>query len=149
MNLDTSEITCPSCGTVSHLQELARDAGAFCRACDYPLFWARPPRQDGEGAGDGGDGLRRLPGTGGLVSLATVDCPECTEPNQVVASICIRCGAQLRPSAPTTVLPAVEPEPPAEEPGPEPPEERVIWPWVVLAVLAVAAVVALVLLATL
>lgn len=147
MSVDTVEIICPSCGTVSHFDELNRDAAAFCRGCDYPLFWARPPRAQGEDDDESDDGLRRLPGTVGRVSLATVDCPECTEPNQVSASVCVRCGADLHAAPPTLVVPEPQPEPePEPEIEPEPPAERVIWPWIVLAVLAIAAVVVLVLL---
>lgn len=145
MSIDTMEITCPSCGTVSHFEELARDASAFCRACDYPLFWVRPPRNEGEDSDGSETGLRRLPGTEGRVLLATLDCPECTEPNQVTATICIRCGADLHPTPPTLVLPVPEPVP-VLEPEPEPPAKRAIWPWILLAILAVAAVAALVVL---
>ena len=146
MSIDTVVITCPSCGTVSHLEDLGRDAGAFCRVCDYPLFWARPARPEGEASESGEEGLRRLPGTAGRVALATIDCPSCTEPNPVSASICIRCGADLHP-VPTVAVP-IPPPPPAPEPEPEPVAKRVIWPWVLVALLAVAAIVVLVLLAT-
>lgn len=147
MSIETFEVACPSCGTVSHFKDLAREAAAFCRQCDYPLFWARPPRVEGAEDPDVDGGLRRLPGTAGLVSLATADCPECTEPNPVSAAVCIRCGSDLRPPPPTVVLPEPPPVPVAEpEPVPEPPAARPWWPWVVLAVLAVGAVVALVLL---
>ena len=147
MTAGTIEVACPSCGTVSHFEELTRDAGAFCRVCDYPLFWARPPRAGGVDDEQGADGLRRLPGTAGRVELATIDCPVCTEPNPVTASICIRCGADLRPAPPTAVVPVAPPPPPAPAPPPPPPPaKRVIWPWILLAVLAVAAVVVLLIL---
>lgn len=149
MSIEAVEITCPSCGTVSHFKELTRDAAAFCRTCDYPLFWVRPPRLEGEDAG-GEEGLRRLPGTVGRVSLATLDCPVCTEPNLVSATLCIRCGADLHPAPPTVVLPPPpEPQPlPEPEPEPVPPAKRLLWPWILLAVLAVAAIITLVVLLT-
>lgn len=144
MSAGTVEITCPSCGTVSHFEEMGRDAAAFCRVCDYPLFWARGPVGSGAAGEQGGEGLRRLPGTAGRVQLATIDCPVCTEPNPVSATICIRCGSDLRPVPTTPVEPVVlTPAPPPPPPPPPPPAKRVIWPWIVLAVLAVAAVVIL------
>lgn len=142
-SIGTMEITCPSCGTVSHFEELGRDAGAFCRVCDYPLFWARPLRAEAGDGSSGDEGLRRLPGTAGRVALATIDCPACTEPNPVSAAICIRCGADLYPAPPTVVLPPPPPEP-VPEPEPVGAARRVIWPWIVLALLALAAVVILI-----
>lgn len=141
----TTEIACPSCGTVSYYTELGRDASGFCRECDFPLFWARTPRPAAAGIGDGDGGLRRLPGTAGRVALATIDCPACTEPNPVASVICIRCGSELRP-APPIVLPPPEPViVPEPEPLPVPaPPPRVLWPWILLVVMAVAGVVALV-----
>lgn len=141
--MDTMEITCPSCGTVSHFGDLARDAGAFCRVCDYPLFWARPARTEGDPGASAAEGLRRLPGTAGRVTLSTIDCPECTEPNLLAASICIRCGADLRPAPPTVQEPVILPEP---EPEPEAAPARKIWPWILVAALAIAAIVTLIVL---
>lgn len=147
MSMGTTEIACPSCGTVSHFADLGRDASAFCRVCDYPLFWARPTRSVSGDADDGESGLRRLPGTAGRVALATIDCPVCTEPNPVSATICIRCGSDLRPAPPTVVVPVAPPPViPEPEPVPEPVPARVIWPWIVLALLAVAAIVTLIIL---
>ena len=146
MSADTVEISCPSCGTVSHFEELGRDAGAFCRVCDFPLFWARPSRAEGALDAQGEEGLRRLPGTAGRVQLATIDCPVCTEPNPISASICIRCGSELRPT-PTVMMPAAPPPVAAPPPPPPPaPPKRKIWPWILLAVLAIAAVVVLLIL---
>lgn len=143
-----TDITCPSCGTVSYFTELGRDAGGFCRECDFPLFWARVGRPQVE-QGPGGDaGLRRLPGTAGRVALATIDCPVCTEPNPVAAAICIRCGSELRP-APVVAAPA---PPPVVMPAPEPvsPEPApAIWPWILLAVLAFVGAAVLVVLVSL
>lgn len=139
--METVDITCPTCGTVSYFEELGRDAAAFCRVCDYPLFWVRSTRMaDGDGA-LGDTGLRRLPGTAGRVALATLDCPTCTEPNPVSGVICIRCGNPLHPAPPEPVVEA--PPPPVFVPPPPPlppPAKRVIWPWILLAVLAMIGV---------
>lgn len=146
MSIDTTEVTCPSCGTVSHFEELGRDGDGFCRTCDYPLFWARAPRQDGGLSDSGDEGLRRLPGTGGRITVATINCPVCTEPNSLSATICIRCGADLYTVPAPTVqepLPAPPPEPVAEVV-----QRRVIWPWVALLILLVVGAVALVLVLT-
>lgn len=123
-------ITCPGCGTVSHFDHVRRDATEFCRRCDYPLFWVRsgdaPMAVDAEGDA----GLRRLPGAGGRQAVASLGCPQCNEPNLYTATLCIRCGADLRPApAPAPVAPVVvEPPPP---PPPEPEPVPVIWPYYV------------------
>lgn len=140
----TTKVLCPSCGTPSYLDDLTRESDAFCRVCDFPLFWSRGERV--VAGGDGGDaGLRRLPGTAGRVDVATIACPVCDEPNPIARTICIRCGADLRPAPPEP-----EPEPvPEPEPEPEPvvEEERSwAWLWVALAVAAAVAIVLLVLL---
>jgi hypothetical protein len=145
------DVTCPNCQTVSWFEELNRDAGAFCRKCDYPLFWVRSTRLAGPGAA-GDAGLRRLPGTVGLEGIPTVDCPECSEPNPESRVICVRCGADLHPPPPTEPVyrPPPSPPPPApvvyQPPPPPPPPKRLIWPWVLLGVLFVIGVVLLVVL---
>lgn len=145
----STKVTCPTCGTVSYLDDLTREADAFCRVCDFPLFWSRGERIVTGGEG-GNVGLRRLPGTAGRVDVATIDCPECDEPNPAVRSICIRCGAELRPMAP----PPSPPPPPPETvlaplPEPEPvlePARSWVWLWVLLGVAAAVAIVLLVVL---
>ena len=149
--MTTTGITCPSCGTVSYLEELNRDSTAFCRKCDFPLFWTRATRLAGDPDPAGDTGVRRLPGTAGRIAIATFDCPVCTEPNPVNASICIRCGSLLHPPPPE---PIPEPPPPPvvyepPPPPPPPPPKRVIWPWVALGVLfLIGLTVLIVLLAT-
>lgn len=133
--MTTVDVTCPTCGTVSYFEELGRDAGAFCRVCDYPLFWVRSVRLAGDDSRLGDTGLRRLPGTAGRVAVATLDCPTCTEPNPVTAVICIRCGELMNPEPATErviVVPPPPPPPPVLEP--EPVAKRRIWPWVLLIV---------------
>jgi hypothetical protein len=141
----TVDITCPTCGTISYFEELDRNAEAFCRVCDFPLFWARATRLAGADDDAGGGGLRRLPGTAGRVAIATLACPVCTEPNPITGVVCIRCGSDLHPAPPTVVIPP-PPPPPEPEPVPLPPPRRVIWPWILLGVLAVIAVVLLIVL---
>jgi len=144
--MTSTVIDCPSCGTVSHFEELSRDAGAFCRACDFPLFWARTTRLASLDT-DQHAGLRRLPGTAGRVAVALIDCPECEEPNPVTNRICIRCGADLRPAPPLPApAPAPAPRRPPAPPPPPPPPQRVWWPWALLITLAVIAIVVLIIL---
>jgi hypothetical protein len=142
-------VTCPTCGTVSYFEELKRDASAFCRVCDFPLFWVRSTRLAGDDGPNGDAGLRRLPGTAGRVAVATLDCPVCTEPNPVSGVVCIRCGSPLHPAPEPVPAPTPTPPPPVvyqPPPPPPPPPKRVIWPWVLLGVLAVIAAVILVVL---
>jgi hypothetical protein len=116
----TTEVTCPTCGTVTQLDDVNREAKAFCKVCDYPLFWIRSA---GTGEGEGGatgDGLRRLPGTAGLVTVATVSCWNCDERNPINAIYCIRCGLNLHPAPPV-----YEPPPPPPEALPAPTTEPI------------------------
>ena len=136
-----AEITCPGCGTISHFEQMRREAEEFCRVCDYPLFWARS-----SGIGNGhveevtGESLRRLPGTAGRAAGASIDCPACTEPNPIANTICIRCGSDLRPPPPEPVVEL--PPPPEPEPEPEPEPARRNW-WPVVIIVAVVAVILL------
>ncbi len=128
----TTEVICPTCGTVAQLDDTNRDAQAFCRVCDYPLFWIRAAAMGaGEGGRDGDPGLRRLPGTAGLVAVAILACWNCDERNPVTGIHCIRCGVELNPApvvmaplAPPDPEPLVAPEPP---PPPKPPLVPLAW----------------------
>lgn len=140
----SAETTCPACGTVSHFDELSRDASAFCRSCDYPLFWSRSAQLAAVGAGDGTTGLRRLPGTAGRQSVATLECPSCTEPNAITATVCIRCGADMHPApAVAAPEPAPEPEPTLVEAVPAS-ARPARWPWIALGIAALIAVIGLI-----
>lgn len=147
----STKVTCPACGTVSYLEELSRAAEAFCRVCDFPLFWSRGERVLGGGEG-GSAGLRRLPGTAGRVDVATIDCPVCKEPNPVARTICIRCGAELRPAPvppPVPPPPPLPPPPVVRLPDPVPVVEEtgsLLWLWVMLGIAAAVAIVLLVVL---
>ncbi len=143
---DTSiSITCPGCGTVSHFDQLRRDAQEFCRRCDYPLFWVRSGDAPLPVDAEGDSGLRRLPGAGGRQAVASLGCPQCNEPNVYTATLCIRCGADLRPAPPTPPpAPVVEEPPPPPPPEPEP--IPALWPYYV-AFIGVPFALALILLA--
>ncbi|MEY2450510.1 MAG: hypothetical protein QOD92_84 [Acidimicrobiaceae bacterium] len=139
------EITCPSCGTVSHFEQLRREAEEFCRTCDYPLFWAKSTEFGNGSAADGsGESLRRLPGTAGRAVGASIDCPECTEPNPFANTICIRCGSELRPVPPEPVIILPPPPPPPPEPEPEPEPTR-NWLPIIVGVTALIIVLVLIL----
>lgn len=151
----TTDVTCPTCGTVSYYDDLNRDASAFCRVCDYPLFWVRTARVRSDSTVVGDAGLRRLPGTVGRITVVTVPCPVCSEPNTTSANVCIRCGADLHPPPPPPPPPPPEPVtqpvwvPPPPPPPPEPEPARDWTIWIILGVAAALAVIALILLLTL
>jgi hypothetical protein len=118
----TTEVTCPTCGTVAQLDDVNRDSQAFCRVCDYPLFWIRAAATgQGQGGLDGDAGLRRLPGTAGLMALAMLRCWNCDEPNPVSGILCIRCDQELHPAPPIAAPPPPLPEPELLPPPPPPP----------------------------
>ncbi|MGY6502400.1 MAG: hypothetical protein ACXIVQ_16060 [Acidimicrobiales bacterium] len=141
------ELTCPSCGTISHFDSVRRSAEEFCRRCDYPLFWVRSGESAPDADAEGDVGLRRLPGAGGHQVVASLGCPQCNEPNLSSASLCIRCGADLRPApAAPAPVPTVVPVPVAPPPPPPPePELGPQWPAMV-AFIGVPILVALLLL---
>jgi hypothetical protein len=144
-------VTCPECGTAAFVTLTRRDATDFCRNCDYPLFWAPSEVSRGGGLDSGDESLRRLPGTVGQVSVASLVCPVCAEPNAVTASVCIRCGSSLYPvplPPPPPVPVAVAPPPP---PAPEPePVRRGIpwWVWVIIGVVVTALLVVIAIVST-
>ena len=127
----TVTITCPGCGTVSHFDQVRRNAQEFCRRCDFPLFWVRSGDAPEGEPREGDVGLRRLPGAGGRQVVASIGCPQCNEPNLHSANLCIRCGADLHPPPmppPAPVLAQEAPPPPPPEPEPE---VGPIWPYLV------------------
>ncbi len=143
----TETVTCPECGTVAAVALNRRDSGDFCRNCDYPLFWVPSRIVLGDGLGAGDQALRRLPGTVGRATIASLTCPHCSEPNPVTAVTCVRCGLSLRPEEPP---PPPPPPPPAPVPVYEPPvyEEEPEsgppwWLWVLVGLVVLAAVVVL------
>jgi hypothetical protein len=111
-----TDVVCPTCNTVSHLEDVERDADGFCSTCDYPLFWASQTAFATATTGTTERvGLRRLPGTEGWAVLQKILCPVCSEPNLVTQDFCVRCGADLRPQPP----PVFDPGPAPLDLGPE------------------------------
>ncbi len=145
---ESAIVTCPECGTVATATLNRRDSRDFCRNCDYPLFWT--PSKVQVGRGDvADDSLRRLPGTQGRATLASLPCPHCAEPNPLSGVNCLRCGLPLRPVAappPPPPEPVHVPPPPPAEAAPPPREPW--WPWVLLGLMTAAIIVIAVLLAT-
>jgi MFS family permease len=123
------DVICPTCNTMSRLDELERDASGFCQTCDYPLFWANRATTVAVISGRAGEvGLRRLPGTEGRATVEQIACPVCVEPNLIVNFFCVRCGSELRPRqpAPTILDLAAPPEIEVEPPPPRPERFRAI-----------------------
>lgn len=139
-------IICPECGTAAVVTLNRRDSSDFCRQCDFPLFWTPTAIVRDDAARLSDESLRRLPGTVGRVTVASIPCPHCAEPNLLSAQTCVRCGLPMRVSAP-----APEPQPVVVAPPPvEPePEKRVPWwVWAAIAIIAAATIVLVVLGAT-
>lgn len=135
-------VQCPECGASGLVTPNRRDATDFCAQCDFPLFWtpAAVILDGGDGTADAA--LRRLPGTGGRLTVASTPCPTCAEANPVGAVTCLRCAGPM-------VLPEPEPEPEPEpapvvvEPlwEPEPEREPIHWSlWLVAAATLIALV---------
>lgn len=133
-------VVCPECGTPAAVTLNRRDAVDFCATCDFPLFWTPTAivRDGGEGQGDS---LRRLPGTAGRQTVASIPCPSCAEANPVGTQTCLRCGG------PMVIEPLPEPEPVR---APEPPPAVVVaekrpfpWYWLVIGIATLVALVAL------
>ena len=141
-------LTCPGCGSQVEVEQFAKSSEEFCRTCDYPLFWATPPKEFvfDDDATNADTTLRRLPGAGGKQAVATAACPTCMELNPLDAEWCLRCSGPMR------IVVEEEPEPIVEEPEEEPePEPELIegpeydWrPWALLVVLSLVAVTILV-----
>jgi len=124
-----ARLSCPECGTTAEVVLSRRAAEDFCRACDYPLFWARPERAVLEDTSSGDDARRRLPGSLGTTRLATVPCPQCVELNLPGAELCVRCGSGMTPPPAPVPLPPPLPEPVPEPVVEEPPAAPVRFPW--------------------
>lgn len=134
-------VTCPECGMVSEATLSRRDSSDFCSRCDFPLFWT-PSRIIVDGRGASEAALRRLPGTAGRVTVASLACPHCAESNSLAATTCVRCGGLLHPPPP--VAPSVPLPPPPPPPEPIAVREPLSWWIVVVAWLTVLVFVALV-----
>ncbi len=120
-------VHCPSCGQAAMVTVNRRDSADFCPGCDFPLFWAQARVLRGDETESAAESLRRLPGTEGRTTIASLSCPHCAEHNTVTAVTCVRCGLPLHPVAPPPPAPEPVPEP---LPEPEPEPEPVAW-WLV------------------
>lgn len=139
-------VTCPECGTVSHVALNRRESLDFCRTCDFPLFWT-PTKVIRGASGSLDESLRRLPGQAGRATVASLACPFCYEPNALSAQTCIRCHRPMHP--------VEEPPPPAPvyvpPPAPvvvETPSKVAWWVWALLGLGAAALIVLVVLIVT-
>lgn len=133
-------IECPECGETKDVLMGSREAAGFCDKCDYPLFWSRQQITLGDGDRTDDTVTRRSAGTGGRITLASVPCPHCREPNAQSAITCSRCHL------PMVVVAKVEPviAPPAPPAPVVVPERRTPW-WVwVVSLLTLFLIVALV-----
>lgn len=131
-------LTCPACGTVAQVTVNRRDAADFCRVCDYPLFWT--PSTVYRDLSGTDESLRRLPGTEGRATIASLPCPHCAELNTLSAQVCVRCGRSIHPVAeapPPPPAPVYVPEPVFV---PEPKARTPWWVWLLLGVVLVALV---------
>lgn len=144
----TETVTCPECGTVASVTLNRRESVDFCRTCDYPLFWT-PSVVLRNYSGASQDSLRRLPGTVGRATIASLSCPNCAEPNAVSATVCVRCGGLLHP-APVYVPPPPEPVyvPPPAPVYVEPERGTPWWVWLIACVVIAAVIAFIVLVAT-
>jgi len=119
------DVICPTCNTVSRLDEVERDASGFCQTCDYPLFWAnRATTVKVSNDRPTEVGLRRLPGTAGRAILEHITCPVCVEPNLLVNYFCIRCGSDLHPRELAATFAQLHVPPEIRIEPPPPPPER-------------------------
>jgi hypothetical protein len=139
-------VTCPECGTAATIALNRRESSDFCSNCDFPLFWtpAAVLRADSMRAAE--DALRRLPGTVGRATVASIACPHCAEPNQLSAQVCVRCGRLMQIVEEPPPAPVYVPPPPLPEPEPEPQRPIPWWVWLLLG-LGVALLVTLTVLA--
>ena len=137
-----AEVACPECGTPAHVALNRRDAQDFCAKCDFPLFWT-PAEVIRDGGVGGGENLRRLPGTAGRVTVASIPCPTCAETNPVGAEHCLRCGGPMvLVTAPEPIaMPVVAPPPP---PAPAPEPTGIDWYWWLVGGASLVALIALI-----
>lgn len=137
-----STVVCPECGTPAPATLNRRDARDFCAKCDFPLFWT-PAEVIRDGAEGGGESLRRLPGTAGRATVASVPCPTCAEANPIAAETCLRCGGPM--VLVTAPEPVYVPAPaPAPVPEPEPVQTGIGWYWWLVGGATLVALIALV-----
>lgn len=142
----TELVTCPECGTTAQVTLNRRESLDFCRTCDYPLFWT-PTKVIRDSADSTDASLRRLPGQAGQVTVASVACPFCYEPNALSAQTCLRCHRPMHPVE-EVLAPAPVYVPPPAPVVVEQPAKVAWWVWALLALGAAAVIVLVVLIAT-
>ena len=134
-----TSVTCPDCGTHSEIMSGRRDAGDFCRSCDFPLFWSGAAIAVRATDEESDDALRRLPGTSGKGASYSVPCPTCGELNLPTAWVCLRCAGSMTPPPPPVPAPVPQPVPaPAPEPAAPIVEEPPRFRWWLLVAAALA-----------
>jgi len=114
-------IACPQCGAPNSDPQGQRSGDAFCKDCDYPLFFTLGVVQHIDLDDDAA--TSRLPGVGGRDRRVWLPCPECGELNPRDGVHCLRCGAVLYRPEPepvavveeTAVVEVVVEEPPTHE----------------------------------
>lgn len=138
------QVTCPECGSKQDVHLNRRDSVDFCQRCDFPLFWTPSRIGRDRDLGQRSEALRRLPGTVGRSTLASIACPHCAELNTVSAITCVRCGLSMQPvqAPPPLVVVAPAPPPPVVV---EPKRGVPWWVWLLLALEAAAIVVVVIL----
>jgi hypothetical protein len=124
-------LTCPECGTVATVTVTRRESGDFCRKCDYPLFWV-PSRIELDRSNISNESLRRLPGTVGRATVASLACPHCAELNAVNAENCVRCGRPMQEVAQAPIVESPVYVAPPPEPVIEPDPRWAWWVWVLI-----------------
>jgi hypothetical protein len=141
---EPERVVCPECGTAAVITLNRRDSVDFCKQCDFPLFWTPTAIMRDEAARANDESLRRLPGTVGRVTVASVPCPHCAEPNLLSAQVCVRCGLPMRVVAQAAPLAPVY-VPPPPEPVAEPETGVPWWVWAAIAIILAATIALIVL----
>lgn len=144
---EPERVVCPECGTAAVITVNRRDSADFCKQCDFPLFWTPSAVIRDASMRTNDESLRRLPGTVGRVTVASLPCPHCAEPNLLSAQTCVRCGLPMRleaPPAPERVYVA----PPPMEPVLEPEKGVPWWVWAAIAIILAATIALIVMGAT-
>ncbi|HEY3737415.1 MAG TPA: hypothetical protein VGL26_08210 [Jatrophihabitans sp.] len=126
-------VTCPECGTTAMITLNRREAKDFCRNCDFPLFWTPSAIQREADGAAAAETLRRLPGTAGRATVASVQCPHCAEPNAITALVCIRCGLSMVLQAAPPPLEPIYAPPPVPVVVEEPNKPVPWWVWALIA----------------
>ena len=145
---EPERVVCPECGTAAVITVNRRDSADFCKQCDFPLFWTPSAVIRDASMRSNDESLRRLPGTVGRVTVASLPCPHCAEPNLLSAQTCVRCGLPMRLEAPPPAPEPVYVAPPPMEPEDEPEKHVPWWVWAAIAIILAATIALIVMGAT-